>query len=245
MARFANAPAANAEKRQIETTFEKFLLRAEAGDADAQQLIGFMLYFGEGAAQNWSEAQFWFRRAARQGNTTAQLGLAIMYYLGTGVPRDVAEAEIFYAAARQSTGAQAQDSLPARWPERLADAVKLMRDTKPQRNLRGQSTYEVFCAGCHGLNGIATYVGSPSFAIGESMEKSDADLLFSIANGKGMMPTWSAQLSPEDRVLVLAYIRTLRHRMRSGIAMVLRDAPPIYFLFGPMRDTELSRFGPE
>jgi hypothetical protein len=52
----------------------------------------------------------------------------------------------------------------------------------------------MFCAGCHGLNGIAGYVGAPSFALGERMEKSDRELMGSITGGHEVMPEWGDKL---------------------------------------------------
>ena len=52
--------------------------------------------------------------------------------------------------------------------------------------------------------------GAPSFANGERLEKADAELLQSIAEGKGeIMPSWSEVLSEEQRIAVLRYVRKL------------------------------------
>ena len=44
----------------------------------------------------------------------------------------------------------------------------------------GEKLYITFCAGCHGFNDIAYYVNSPSFALGERLQKSDHELQKSI-----------------------------------------------------------------
>ena len=44
---------------------------------------------GEGVAQNYTYAAYWYRRAAADGDPRAQLALAIYYGSGFGVPRDL------------------------------------------------------------------------------------------------------------------------------------------------------------
>ncbi len=98
----------------------------------------------------------------------------------------------------------------------------------------GEQTYVTFCAGCHGLNGIAAYAGAPSFALGDRMEKKDADLLHTIIHGHGVMPTWGSKLSEQSLANALRFIRTLPRQYENGIVQSLRAAPAFYFLFGPM-----------
>ena len=73
---------------------EEFLKTAEQGDAGAQYYLGLMYYNGQGVAQNYQAAGWWWRRAAEQGGVAAQHYLGVMYYNGEGVVRD-------YAAAAQ------------------------------------------------------------------------------------------------------------------------------------------------
>jgi hypothetical protein len=60
---------------------------AAAGDARAQESIGFMYYGGRGVARDSHKAASFFYRAANQGEPTAQLFLAIMHFKADGVPR--------------------------------------------------------------------------------------------------------------------------------------------------------------
>ena len=72
------------------------------------------------------------------------------------------------------------------------------------------ATYEEHCGACHGYDGVPMLPGAPSFAAGERLEKADAELLKSIAEGKGeIMPPWSEVLSEEQRIEVLRYVRKL------------------------------------
>ena len=215
------------------STSKKYLPRAEAGDPEFQNLIGFMLFFGEGAAMNRSEAHVWFHKAADQGHVMAQRNLAIMHRLAIGVPQDLEEAD-FYA---RSAGIIDLGDLVATMPSSLRSGPREFKQDDPFEKPgegRGESTYVAFCAGCHGLNGIAAYINSPSFAMGERLQKPDAVLLGSIRDGIGLMPNWGNKFSEERLLDVLAFVRSLEQRYKSGIAQAIRGAPKRYFLFGPM-----------
>lgn len=214
------------------STYEKFLVRAEGGDAEAQHLVGFMLFFGEGVAEDKAEAHYWFHRAAEQNHQASKLNLAVMHSLGDDAELDRAEADRLYAELLADTdGAGRVD---------MASAMDGLKNWKPEAPHPGRQNYETYCAGCHGLNGIARFVGSPSFAIGERMEKPDKELRHSIAYGKGVMPDWLSKLGAEEVDNLLAYVRTLKDRYSKGIALVLRSAPDQYYTFGPMTNESLD-----
>lgn len=227
-------PPVASPPRLGDSSYEKFLVRAEAGDMDAQNLVGFMLYFGEGVMPDKVEAHYWFHRAAEQGHEVAQLNLAIMHTLGQDAVADPGEAAGYFA---QSTRLSAEDRASiaeGRLPLNYWKTVLDRTDEARVDRSAGRANFEKFCAGCHGLNGVARYVVSPSFAIGERMDKSDETLLDSIANGRGNMPSWREKLDEDDRREILAYVRTLEARFRMGIALTLRETPARYFTFGPM-----------
>lgn len=52
---------------------------AEAGDAKAQNVVGYMYDHGLGTAQNPTEAMKWFSKAAEQGLSAAQFNLCLYY----------------------------------------------------------------------------------------------------------------------------------------------------------------------
>ncbi len=228
------------DKPEPLSTYEKFLDLANSGDAKAQNLVGFMLYFGEVAPQDRRAAHFYFHRAADQGNGNAELNLAVMHYLGQGVPKDLKEAELYFRLAK-GNNSHPMDS-PA-WPEPPDSLAKLAgcAAMKPRNHgSAGETTYMSFCAGCHGFNGVATYVGAPSFALAERMDKSDAELLRTIAHGHGAMPNWENKFSRQQLIGALSFVRTLPGQYQYGIAQVLRTAPSTYFLFGPMRTDPIA-----
>lgn len=182
-------------------------------------------------------AHFWFHSAADQGHAQAQRNLAIMHRLGIGGPPDLEEAN-FYA---RSGGITDLDRLVAAMPSSLRNGMPEVEQDYlvAEHNMgRGEATYTAFCAGCHGLNGIAAYIGSPSFALGERLQKPDAVLLYSIYQGKGVMPSWGDKFSEDRLVDVLAFVRTLQKQYENGIAEGIRRAPGRYFLFGPMEDDD-------
>ena len=216
------------------STFAKFLRLANAGDEKAQHLIGFMLYFGEGVRMNRAAAHHWFHLAADQGNATAQLNLAVMHYLGEGVGKDIEEAERYFRLAKNNTSPSVNLSVSPEVPRTLAELAERAVMRPWNVDIPGESTFAAFCAGCHGLNGIAAYVGAPSFALADRMDKSDAELLRTITDGHGIMPTWQDKLSQETLTDVLGFVRTLPRQHQIGIAQVLRTPSSLYFLFGPM-----------
>ena len=106
----------------------------------------------------------------------------------------------------------------------------------------GENTYLAFCGGCHGFNGIAWYVNSPSFALRERMDKSDEELNNSIRNGLGVMPAWENMLSPEKIDALLKFIRTLSQSYEGGILGDLRR-PSIFLRFRPIGESDRNWTG--
>ena len=72
---------------------------AEAGDADAQWLMGVRYHDGEGVAHDDAQAVQWFQLAAEQGNVAAQGALGAYYWRGRGVPADLSRAYFWSAIA--------------------------------------------------------------------------------------------------------------------------------------------------
>lgn len=82
--------------------FPLFLKAAEAGDATAQDCVGFMYMSGWGVELNYNEALKWLEKAVSQGNAWAQTHLGLMYYNGNGVKCNSRKArELWEMAAMQ------------------------------------------------------------------------------------------------------------------------------------------------
>jgi len=78
---------------------------AEGGNAEAQNMLGYMYRYGQGVPQDFEQARLWYRRAADLGNARAQNNLGAMYRQGLGVPQDFHEAfRWFLRAAEQGNG---------------------------------------------------------------------------------------------------------------------------------------------
>lgn len=83
---------------QFGNEIEAWTPAAEAGDPVAQEMLGLMYRRGK----EYSEAAYWFRRAAKQGRTKAQIGLGWMYENGEGVPLNPARAHMWYDMAAEN-----------------------------------------------------------------------------------------------------------------------------------------------
>ena len=82
--------------------------KAERGDADAQNNLGYAYYTGFGVVQNCSEAMKWYRKAAEQADAAGQLNLGIMYKRGTCARRDFGKARQLILKSAEQGYAQAQ-----------------------------------------------------------------------------------------------------------------------------------------
>jgi mono/diheme cytochrome c family protein len=95
---------------------------------------------------------------------------------------------------------------------------------------RGRTRYEVSCAVCHGLLGD----GESQVALNMSLRRPpslhlyrdvpDGHIFGVITNGFGLMPSYSAELTVEDRWAVVAYVRALQLSQHATIEQVPPDA---------------------
>ncbi len=84
---------------------------AEAGNLDAQFLLGGMYAGGEGMPPDYPQALTWWRRAAGQGHPGAQFNLGVMYAKGKGVTQDYEAAMEWYRLAAEQGDPNAQFNL--------------------------------------------------------------------------------------------------------------------------------------
>jgi mono/diheme cytochrome c family protein len=93
---------------------------------------------------------------------------------------------------------------------------------------RGRTKFEIYCGICHGLVGdgyslVATQMSlRPPPNLHQLHNVSPGHLFQVITEGYGLMPSYAAQLTPEDRWAVAAYV----HALRRSQAARLADAPP-------------------
>jgi TPR repeat protein len=90
---------ADYQRRDFPAAVKKWRNVAEAGDPNAQSLLGEMYAFGQGVPLNYPEAHRLLRMAAAQGVAKAQFKLGSMYEKGLGFEKNLAMAHRWYGLA--------------------------------------------------------------------------------------------------------------------------------------------------
>jgi len=97
---------------------------------------------------------------------------------------------------------------------------------RPTREVleRGQNRFNVYCTPCHGLGGEGTGMvvqrglkAPPSFHLERLRAQPDGYFFDVITNGFGQMLDYSAQIPPEDRWAIVAYVRALQYSRRVAV----------------------------
>jgi TPR repeat protein len=84
---------------------------AQAGNADAEHLLGLMYYMGRGVPQDYKTALEWHRKAALKGKADAQYVVGAMYYTGNAVLQDHKQAVLWFRKAAEQGHPDAQQAL--------------------------------------------------------------------------------------------------------------------------------------
>ena len=87
------------------------LLKAQAGDAAAQYMLGRAYKRGYGVARSDGEGINWLRQAAAQSYAPAEMQLANIYFQGDGVAKDETEGMKWLKKAAQHGDSMAQFTL--------------------------------------------------------------------------------------------------------------------------------------
>jgi cytochrome c6 len=76
----------------------------------------------------------------------------------------------------------------------------------------GERIYNRLCIDCHGSGrgGQDAVPGSPNFAHGQTLMRSDRALLQTLRSGKNAMPSYLGVLDDYEMLDVIAYLRTIR-----------------------------------
>jgi len=100
----------------------------------------------------------------------------------------------------------------------------------PQLLQAGRKRFDVHCAVCHGLIGD----GESQVALNMSLRRppnlhlyrdvADGYLYQVITQGYGLMPSYAAELSPEDRWAVVAYVRALQLSQHAAVDQLPEEA---------------------
>ena len=93
---------------------------------------------GRGAAQDYTQAVDWYRKAAEQNEAAAQYSLGLMYEQGTGVPRNLTEASRWYQLAAKNGDPDAKAALRSMSTKAPAKAAAPSSPTKQTRDKKKQ-----------------------------------------------------------------------------------------------------------
>ena len=110
----------------------------------------------------------------------------------------------------QQSAAQSLNALP------ISNNQSASSHETPADLKKGQRVFEKSCVNCHGVSGkgdgpIGRALIPPAADLTVLGNKSDKEVLDTIRNGRPgtAMPSWKNDLSPQEIMNVLAYIRTL------------------------------------
>ncbi len=84
---------------------------AEAGDAEAQKMLGIMYDYGQGVDEDPNTALQWYIRSAEQGQTAVQYQVGAKYFKGETIPQDYNEAARWWQMAADGGQVDAQFNL--------------------------------------------------------------------------------------------------------------------------------------
>ncbi len=98
-------------REDYERALEAWQPLAKGGNAEAQNMLGYMYRYGQGVAQDFEQARQWYRLAADQGNARAQNNLGAMYRQGLGVSQSYEEALRWFRRAAEQGNGGAQNHL--------------------------------------------------------------------------------------------------------------------------------------
>jgi len=130
--RSADKPGLPPQTPKQEGAVSKLKEAAAAGNAEAQNNLGWVYFNGHGAVQDPQEGIKWFRLAAAQGYTKAMLTLGGLYRNGQGVPQDYVRAQMWFslAAAKGDSEAREVNDMAVKHltPAQLAESKKMAQD---------------------------------------------------------------------------------------------------------------------
>lgn len=123
---------------------------ARKGDASAQFEAGNCYYHGRGTPVNYTEAVYWFRKAAAQNHSAALNNLGLCYETGLGVTKNLSEAVRYYRQAAELGNRVAQCNLGYCYDKGVGitadvyEALKWYRKSADQGWPRAQNALGVF-----------------------------------------------------------------------------------------------------
>ena len=107
----SNACLDAALKEQWTKALRSRTVAAKSGDALSQFTLGWMYDSGQGVAQEYKNAVYWYTMAAKQNDAGAQYSLGVMYAKGRGVKQSYAQAVHWFKQAAERGFVEAQHNL--------------------------------------------------------------------------------------------------------------------------------------
>lgn len=215
------------------TAYRVLSPHAASENPELQNLVGLMLYLGQGTTADSSAAYQLFQSAAQLGVADARRNLGILHSLGApGIAVDYAEAMFWFTAA--VIGSERNTLYTADGQFTIPESVDAVIKLEFRYDGNGKQTYLTFCSGCHGFSGMHLFPYAPSFAMGKRITKSDEELMQAILRGKGLMPSWEDKIPVSDLEDALGYLRELALRTGYGTDTIDYDKKPdFYYVFPP------------
>ena len=99
---------ASKDRGHYATALRAWLPMAEAGNAEAQNNVGYMYEEGLGVPQNYLLAMNWYRQAADNGLAAAQHNMGMLYHHGYGVAENLGEAFRWFKMAADQELAESE-----------------------------------------------------------------------------------------------------------------------------------------
>lgn len=90
---------------------DPYFKAAEAGDAEAQEILGWLFQGNGDVARDYKKSIYWYSKSAEQGYASAQNRLGVMYDNGLGVTQDHEKAVYWYSRSAEQGNIVAQTNL--------------------------------------------------------------------------------------------------------------------------------------
>ena len=121
------------EANQFDKAMQMLRPAANAGNADAEELIGIMYAMGLGVTQDDRRAFEWYLRSAMKGHAGAQSGVGWYYEVGRGLPSiDLVRAYMWYTLSAIGGDPDAllsqEEVIKKMNPQQINEALELVED---------------------------------------------------------------------------------------------------------------------
>src|SRR5262245_45794244 len=143
--------------REYQQELAEIRLKAEAGDAGSEFILGRQFEFGTGVTKDPVEAVKWYRKAAEQGDADAQANLGNCYATGQGVDQNQVEAAKWWRKAAEQNHVGAQFNLGHCYAngegltKDQTEAVKWWRKAAEQSHVKEQFNLDLSYANGEGV----------------------------------------------------------------------------------------------